>query len=36
MSNDDTLAQIQHYLATMKPGEVSDSDVLEVKAQEFT
>ncbi len=32
MSNDDTLAQIQHYLATLKPGEVSYNDVREVEA----
>jgi hypothetical protein len=32
VSNDDTLAQIQHYLATMKPGEVSDNDVCNVEA----
>jgi len=32
VSKDDALAQIQHYLATMKPGEVSDNDVCNVEA----
>jgi hypothetical protein len=32
VSNDDTLAQIRRYFATLEPGEVSDNDRREVEA----